>query len=93
MRHEVPGPARAHRADADLGEAAEAADEVDVDDAELDRRRARFVKPDLPQRGWRRLYAEHVTQAHLGADMDFLDAVCSATVHRGCEQATEESTA
>ena len=62
-----------------------------VDEAELDRRRARFVKPDLPRRGWRRLYAEHVTQAHLGADMDFLDAVGGAAIHRGSEQATEES--
>ncbi|SVB89644.1 uncharacterized protein METZ01_LOCUS242498 [marine metagenome] len=26
----------------------------------------------IPLRGWRRLYAEHVNQAHLGADMDFL---------------------
>ena len=55
-----------------------------VDEAELDRRRAKFVPPLLPQRGWRRLYAEHVTQANLGADLDFLDAVCGTSVHPSC---------
>lgn len=44
-----------------------------VDETELERRRTESVPPSLPQRGWRRLYAEHVTQANLGADMDFLD--------------------
>ncbi|NLG49227.1 MAG: dihydroxy-acid dehydratase [Chloroflexi bacterium] len=43
-----------------------------VDAAELARRRAAFTPPALPQRGWRRLYAQHVQQAHLGCDMDFL---------------------
>ncbi|MFI5398808.1 MAG: dihydroxy-acid dehydratase [Candidatus Binatia bacterium] len=43
-----------------------------VDPAELARRRERFIPPPLPQRGWRRLYAEHVLPAHLGADLDFL---------------------
>lgn len=43
-----------------------------VSEAELERRRARFVPPPLPARGWRRLYAEHVLQANLGADLDFL---------------------
>jgi dihydroxy-acid dehydratase len=28
--------------------------------------------PAMPERGWRRLYAEHVQGAHLGADLDFL---------------------
>ncbi len=46
-----------------------------VDDAELERRRAKFTPPPLPTRGWRRLYAKHVTQAHLGADLDFLDGI------------------
>lgn len=37
------------------------------------KRRSAFVKaPPLPDRGWRRLYAEHVMPAHLGADLDFL---------------------
>ena len=43
-----------------------------VDEAELERRRAEFRPPPLPARGWKRLYAEHVLPAHLGADLDFL---------------------
>ncbi len=43
-----------------------------VDANELARRRQQFVPPPLPARGWRRLYAEHVLPAHLGADLDFL---------------------
>ncbi len=43
-----------------------------VDQAELGRRRSKFAPPPLPERGWRRLYAEHVLPSHLGADMDFL---------------------
>ncbi len=43
-----------------------------VDAAELERRRQFFSPPPLPERGWRRLYARHVEQAHLGADLDFL---------------------
>lgn len=43
-----------------------------VDDAELARRREEFTPPPLPKRGWRRLYAQHVQQAHLGCDLDFM---------------------
>lgn len=43
-----------------------------VDEAELNKRRKEFIPPPIPERGWRRLYAEHVLQAHLGADLDFL---------------------
>jgi len=43
-----------------------------VEEAELARRRQRFTPPPLPERGWHRLYAEHVLPAHLGADLDFL---------------------
>ena len=43
-----------------------------VEDAELTRRRAELVPRELPARGWRRLHAEHVLQADLGADLDFL---------------------
>jgi dihydroxy-acid dehydratase len=43
-----------------------------VAEPELERRRQRFVPPPLPARGWRRLYAQHVLQAHLGADLDFM---------------------
>ena len=43
--------------------------------AELERRRragAAAAPPPLPARGWKRLHAEHVLPAHLGADLDFL---------------------
>lgn len=43
-----------------------------IDEAELDKRKKRVKKPKLPQRGWARLYAKHVLQAHMGADLDFL---------------------
>jgi len=45
---------------------------LDVDDSTLAARRAQWTPPPLPARGWERLYVEHVQQAHLGADMDFL---------------------
>ena len=44
-----------------------------VDDAELARRHAAWQPPPRPaERGWTRLYTDHVTQAHLGCDLDFL---------------------
>lgn len=43
-----------------------------VDESELERRRALWKPPQAPERGYRRLYAERVQQAHLGADFDFL---------------------
>jgi len=44
-----------------------------VDEAELARRRQSYV-PDLPpyDRGYAKLYVDHVTQADRGADLDFL---------------------
>ncbi|MCL4233284.1 MAG: dihydroxy-acid dehydratase [Deltaproteobacteria bacterium] len=42
-----------------------------VDDGELARRRESWRPPDPPARGYRRLHTRHVTQAHLGADLDF----------------------
>ena len=45
---------------------------LDVDDAELARRRAQWSPPPAPVRGWAKLYVDHVQQAHLGADLDFL---------------------
>jgi dihydroxy-acid dehydratase len=45
-----------------------------IADSELARRQSEVTLPSLPTRGWRRLYAEHVLPAHLGADMDFLTA-------------------
>jgi dihydroxy-acid dehydratase len=48
--------------------------DVLVSDEELAKRRASWVKP-APKfgRGYMALYAERVTQAHLGCDFDFLD--------------------
>jgi dihydroxy-acid dehydratase len=48
--------------------------ELQVSETELARRRARWVKPaPRYQRGYMALYADRVTQAHLGCDFDFLD--------------------
>ena len=44
-----------------------------VSDAELDERRASWTPlPAMAERGYTRLYLDHVNQAHDGADMDFL---------------------
>lgn len=45
---------------------------IEVDDAELARRRAQWRPPEKPARGYARLYAERVTQADKGCDFDFL---------------------
>ncbi|MGI8716421.1 MAG: dihydroxy-acid dehydratase, partial [Lapillicoccus sp.] len=39
---------------------------------ELVRRAAAWQPPELPARGWRRLHAQTVLPASLGADLDFL---------------------
>ncbi|MDT3685431.1 MAG: IlvD/Edd family dehydratase [Pseudorhodoplanes sp.] len=49
-----------------------------VDDAELKNRAAEWKKPPMPevaQRGYAKLYREHVQQADEGCDFDFLSAV------------------
>ena len=46
--------------------------QLDVDEPTLAARRAQWTPPPLPKRGWERLYVQHVQQAHLGADLDFL---------------------
>lgn len=49
-----------------------------VDDAELARRRAQWRAPaQLFQRGFTRLYQDHVTQAHEGCDFDFLQGTAT----------------
>jgi dihydroxy-acid dehydratase len=45
---------------------------LDVEDHALAARRAKWTPPPLPDRGWVRLYVEHVQQADKGADLDFL---------------------
>ncbi|GAB6986552.1 dihydroxy-acid dehydratase [Nocardioides pyridinolyticus] len=46
--------------------------ELLVPDPELAQRRAAWTPPPRPERGWRRLYFDHVLQAHEGADLDFM---------------------
>ncbi|MGH3366352.1 MAG: IlvD/Edd family dehydratase [Nocardioidaceae bacterium] len=56
---------------------------LDVDEAELERRRAGWqpARPN-PHRGWERLYVEHVLQANQGCDLDFLVGSSGSTVAR-----------
>jgi dihydroxy-acid dehydratase len=46
--------------------------DLEVDAAELARRKAQWQPPVLPARGYQRLYAERVLQAEDGCDFDFL---------------------
>jgi dihydroxy-acid dehydratase len=46
--------------------------ELMVNEAELGKRCPLWKPPDLPERGYARLYAERVTQADKGCDFDFL---------------------
>jgi len=55
---------------------------LEVSDAELARRRAAWTAPPVPDRGWAKLYVEHVQQAHLGADLDFLVGASGAGIPR-----------
>jgi dihydroxy-acid dehydratase len=48
--------------------------DLDVDPAELARRKAEWRPPAAPARGYQRLYVDHVTQAEQGCDFDFLMA-------------------
>jgi dihydroxy-acid dehydratase len=43
-----------------------------VSKKELEKRRKSYTPPKLPKRGWKRLHHQHVMQAHLGCDLDFL---------------------
>jgi dihydroxy-acid dehydratase len=55
---------------------------LDVSDEELALRRAEWIAPEKPARGYSKLYVEHVQQAHLGADLDFLVGRSGAEVPR-----------
>jgi L-arabonate dehydrase len=56
---------------------------IDVDDAELQRRRSEWTPPNLSQRrGYQRLYVDHVLQADKGADLDFLVGSSGGAVPR-----------
>jgi L-arabonate dehydrase len=55
---------------------------LEVSDEEMARRKAEWKPPELPKRGYIRIYVEHVQQAHLGADLDFLVGSSGAPVPR-----------
>jgi len=56
---------------------------LDVSDAELERRRAAWQPPPVPtERGYARLYIQHVLQADRGADLDFLVGNSGAPIPR-----------
>ncbi|MDB3944848.1 L-arabinonate dehydratase [Gammaproteobacteria bacterium] len=56
---------------------------VDISQAELETRKARWVLPDAgPERGYVHLYVEHVNQADTGCDLDFLVGKSGAAVPR-----------
>jgi len=57
---------------------------LDVPDDELARRRAAWTPPVTPyaERGYPRLYVEHVQQADLGVDLDFLQGKSGAYIPR-----------
>jgi dihydroxy-acid dehydratase len=55
---------------------------MEVSDEELARRRAAWTPPPRPERGWAKLYVDHVQQAHLGADLDFLVGASGAGIPR-----------
>jgi dihydroxy-acid dehydratase len=55
---------------------------LEVDEAVLAERRRRWTPPPLPERGYARLYVEHVQQADQGVDFDFLKGCGGAEVER-----------
>jgi L-arabonate dehydrase len=56
---------------------------LDVPEEELEKRRADWQPPAPPtDRGWARLYIDHVTQANQGCDLDFLVGRTGSAVAR-----------
>jgi dihydroxy-acid dehydratase len=58
---------------------------VKISDAELAARTPSQAMIDAlaqPTRGWERMYIDHVEQAHLGADLDFLRGASGSTTPR-----------
>lgn len=56
--------------------------QLEVDDATLAARRSKWQPPAAPQRGWTKLYVEHVLQVDKGADLDFLVGSSGSKVGR-----------
>jgi L-arabonate dehydrase len=55
---------------------------LEVEEKILSERRAQWIAPARPERGYTRLYCDHVLQAHQGADLDFLVGRSGAAVPR-----------
>jgi dihydroxy-acid dehydratase len=56
---------------------------LNVGEAELTRRRAAWqAPPPVADRGWYRLYIDHVTQADTGCDLDFLVGASGSAISR-----------
>lgn len=55
---------------------------LDNSEEELDRRRVAWTKPATPERGYWRMYHDHVLQADSGCDFDFLVGSSGAPVPR-----------
>ena len=53
---------------------------LDVSDEELEKRRAAWQPPEAPDRGYARIYHDHVLQANEGCDFDFLVGSSGAPV-------------
>lgn len=57
--------------------------DTNIEAAELERRKKEYIEPlPLVERGYVKLYTDHVQQAHLGADMDFLNGGSGSKVLR-----------
>jgi L-arabonate dehydrase len=56
--------------------------QLEVDENTLTARRAQWTPPPRPERGWLKLYIDHVQQADKGADLDFLVGRSGAAVGR-----------
>ena len=79
----VGGPlALVHSGDNILLDVAKRELRLDVDGQTLARRRAEWTPAPRPNRGWLKLYADHVMQADKGADLDFLVGRSGASVPR-----------
>lgn len=56
---------------------------LDVSDEELQKRRSHWIPPKpVTERGYVKIYIDHVQQAHLGADLDILNGGSSGEVTR-----------
>jgi dihydroxy-acid dehydratase len=55
---------------------------LEISEEEMKKRLAAWIPPEKPKRGWYKLYVEHVQQAHLGADLDFLVGGSGAGIPR-----------